>query len=603
MRLPVHHCPIMKASASVLIALALHEFAAAAEILNSATLQKYVDPLPNPMNNVIAASGTLGGAPLHEISVTAFQQQLHRDLPATTLWGYNESFPGPTFVVDRGQTIKVRWTNNLVDSTGDPLQQHLLPYDTTLHGAHDHLPRARVVTHLHGSVTDEFSDGYPEYWFSPDPNAPPNGLGGPAGNSMVTTYPNNQRATTLLYHDHAMGITRLNVYAGMSGFYLIRDPIEQGLNLPSGPYDVPLLLQDRTFYDDGQLYYPDGLSSLPATDEDQGGHGGHGGGGVPEGFPSQASVVPHFFGNANLVNGAVWPYLEVEPRKYRFRLLNGANSRAYNLVLDAGTAGSLAFHQIGTDGGLLANRTERAEVFLGSADRADVIVDFSQFNVGDEIYLRNTGPDAEVGRMNVPADPNTTGQVMQFRVVAPSGPDSSSLPEALSTIERYRPEDAVRTRVLSLDLLVDEYGRPELLLNRSKWTDPITEMVRLGDLEIWQFVNRTSTAHPIHLHMDHFQILERFIRGTGPVPLAPHELGWEDTVMVGAGENVSIMVKFDQYTGKFVWHCHLLEHEDSEMMRPFVILPTIVPEPSRFILLAWGLTWIALVRRNAGSKR
>ncbi len=592
----LHPNVLITPAASVLIALVVHHFAAAAEILDSSTLEKYVNQLPNPLNNLIAASGTLGGAPLYEISVSPLQQQLHRDLPPTTLWGYNASYPGPTFVVDSGETIKVRWTNNLLDSTGAPLQQHLLPYDTTLHGAHDHLPRARVITHLHGGIADEFSDGFPEHWFSPDPNAPPNGLGGPAGNSMVTTYPNNQRATTLLYHDHAVGITRLNVYAGMSGFYLIRDPVEQGLNLPSGPYDIPLLLQDRTFYDDGQLYYPDGLSSLAGTG---GGHSGHGGGEVPEGFPSAASVVPHFFGNANLVNGAVWPFLEVEPRKYRFRMLNGANSRAYNLVLDSGAAGNLPFHQIGTDGGLLANRTQRSEVFLGSADRADVIVDFSQFNVGDEIMLRNTGPDAEIGRVNVPADPNTTGQVMKFKVVASSGPDTSSLPGMLSTIERYRPEDSVRTRVLTLDQLVDEFGRPELLLNRSKWTDPITETVRLGDLEIWQFVNRTSTAHPIHLHLDHFQILERFLRGSGPTPLAPHELGWEDTVMVGPGENVSIMVKFNHFTGKFVWHCHLLEHEDSEMMRPFVILPRIVPEPGSVILFVWGIAWMAVVRRVA----
>jgi spore coat protein A len=191
---------------------------------------------------------------------------------------------------------------------------------------------------------------------------------------------------------------------------------------------------------------------------------------------------------------------------------------------------------------------------------------------------------------------------MKFKVVAPTGPDTSSLPDMLSTIERYRPEDSVRTRVLTLDQLVDEFGRPELLLNRSKWTDPITETVRLGDMEIWQFVNRTSTAHPIHLHMDHFQILERFIRGTGPTPLAPHELGWEDTVMVGPGENVSIMVKFNQFTGKFVWHCHLLEHEDSEMMRPFVILPRIVPEPGSVILFVWGIAWMAVVRRVAHSK-
>jgi len=567
---------------SWILVLAVCAAAPAAEMLDSSTLTKYVDPLPHPANNLLAPTGTLDSAPLYEVEISQFSQQLHRDLPETTLWGYNGAYPGPTFVVNRGDEIKVRWTNKLVDAMGAPLQQHLLPYDTTIHGAHDHFPRARVITHLHGSITDEFSDGYPEYWFSNDPSAPPNGLGGPAGNSMVTTYPNNQRAATLLYHDHAMGITRLNVYAGMSGFYLIRDAVEQGLNLPSGQYDIPLLLQDRTFYDDGQLYYPDGLDQVSGGG---GGHGGHGGG-VSDDFPSDASIVPHFFGNANLVNGAVWPYMEVEPRKYRFRLLNGANSRTYNLVLDGGAAGSLPFHQIGTDGGLLANRSERSEVLLGAADRADVIVDFSQFNAGDEILLKNIGPDAEFGGITAPADPDTTGQIMKFRVIPATGPDTSSLPDTLSTIERYDPQDAVRTRALTLDRTVDEFGRPELLLNRSKWTDPITESVRLGDLEIWEFVNRTPMAHPMHLHMDHFQILDRFDRRTGQfVPLAEHELGWEDTVMVGAGENVRILVKFDQFTGKFVWHCHMMEHEDLEMMRPFEILPRIVPEPATWVLM------------------
>ena len=384
----------------------------------------------------------------------------------------------------------------------------------------------------------------------------------------------------------------------MSGFYLIQDPVEQSLNLPSGPYDVPMLFQDRSFYDDGQLYYPNGLDEVTVpggTDI----HNGHNHTVDNDGFPSEASVVPHFFGTANLVNGVVWPLMEVEPRKYRFRLLNGSNSRTYNFVLDPGAGGSLPFHQIGTDGGLLANRTERAEVFMGPADRADVIVDFSQFNVGDEILLRNTGPDAEFMAVNTPADPNTTGQVMKFKVIAPTGPDASALPEALSTIERYDPQDAVRTRTLSLDRTFDEFGRPELLLNRSRWTDPITEIVRLGDLEIWEFVNRTPMAHPMHMHMDHFQILDRFFRPTGQfIPLGEHEMGWEDTVMVGAGETVRIMVKFEQFAGKFVWHCHMLEHEDSEMMRPFIILPRFVPEPASSLLLVAAFGWVSFIRRK-----
>jgi spore coat protein A len=293
--------------------------------LDASTLTKYLDPLPNPLVNVIAPSGMLDGVPLYDVSISQFQQQLHSQLPPTTLWGYNGTYPGPTFDVNRGQPIKVSWTNNLVDDMGQPLK-HLLPYDPTLHGAdypgahmgHDggehgefsDYPQARTVTHLHGGVVDQMSDGYPEHWFSPNPNAAPNGLGGPAGNSHITDYPNDQRAATMWYHDHAMAITRLNVYAGMAGFYLLRDADEAALDLPSGQYEVPLVIQDKSFFDNGALYYPGGDEHDPSA---------------------PGTHVASFFGDANIVNGKVWPYLEVEPRRYRFRLLNGANSRSYNL--------------------------------------------------------------------------------------------------------------------------------------------------------------------------------------------------------------------------------------------------------------------------------
>jgi spore coat protein A len=253
--------------------------AQAKSLVDASTLAKYVDPLPNPLDNTIAPTGVLDGAPLYEVSISQFQQRLHRDLPPTTLWGYNGMYPGPTFDVERGERIKVRWTNNLVDGAGQPLP-HFLPYDSSLHGAAPtgghaghatEFPESRTVTHLHGGVVDEMSDGYPEHWFSGDPNAPANGMGGPAGNSLVTTYPNDQRAATMWYHDHAMAETRLNVYAGMAGFYFIRDAEEAARNLPSGKYEVPLMIQDRSFYDDGSLYYPGG--------------------------------------EANLVNGVAWPFL------------------------------------------------------------------------------------------------------------------------------------------------------------------------------------------------------------------------------------------------------------------------------------------------------
>ncbi len=279
-------------------------------------------------------------------------------------------FPGPTFEVNRGETIKVRWQNNLVDNQGQPLN-HMLPYDTTVHGAGPQFPQARIVTHLHGGVTEERSDGYPEHWFSPDASAAANGMGGPSGNSLITTYTNQQRAAGLWYHDHAMGITRLNVYAGMAGFYLLRDSEEQSLGLPSGDYEIPLMLQDRSFYEDGRLFYP------------------------PEEPYSDPSQVSFFLADANLVNGVVWPFLEVEPRKYRFRVLNAANSRTFDLSLEpdaiTGSSDPVVLHQIGTDGGLLSSRIERSRISLAPADRSDIVVDFSQFAVGDTLTLRNQG--------------------------------------------------------------------------------------------------------------------------------------------------------------------------------------------------------------------
>jgi spore coat protein A len=532
-------------------------------VLDASTLTKFVDPLPNPLDNTIAPVGLLDGAPLYEASISEFQQKLHRDLPPTTLWGYNGSYPGPTFDLARDQTIKVRWTNNLVDGEGRPLA-HFLPYDPTLHGAGPpgghgghgggDFPQARTVTHLHGGVTDEASDGYPEHWFTPDPSAPANGLGGPAGNSLVTTYTNPQRAAGLWYHDHAMAITRLNVYAGMAGFYLLRDAEEAALGLPSGEYEIPLMIQDRSFYDDGSLYYPGGAGHVP---------GGPG------------SVTSFFLGDANVVNGVVWPYLEVEPRKYRFRLLNAANARAYNLsiVPEAGATNlnPATLHQIGTDGGLFATRVPRPTIALSPSDRADVIVDFSQYAPGDALRLWNDDNNASDG---------TTDQVMQFRVVSPTGADASNLPDALSTIGRYREEDVVRTRTLQLSRGIDGDGRVRLLLDGKRWDDEISEVVRQGDLEVWEIVNTTGEEHPIHLHLEAFQVLRRQSVGGSEIPLEDYEQGWEDTFAVPNGQAVQFMVKFSKFTGTFVWHCHILEHEDHEMMRPLRIVTRVLPEPT-----------------------
>jgi spore coat protein A len=384
----------------------------------------------------------------------------------------------------------------------------------------------------------------------------------------------------------------------MAGLYLPRDEHEPALNLPSGAYDIPLLIQDRSFYDNGQIYYPTGPHDL----------GNHANVEVtPTSHASdfaQPTVVPHFVGNTNLVNGVVWPYLEVEPRKYRFRIVNGANSRHYDLSLVGPDDQQVIFHQIGTDGGLLAHPVDRTRVLLAPADRADVVVDFSTFSIDQELLLRNLAPDGfSLHHAAQPADPSTTGQVIRLRVVPAKGPDDSSLPSRLINIRRLKESNAVRSRRFELVEAIDHHGRPVMLLDGKHWSDPVSAIARLGETEIWEIENFTAFPHPIHLHATQFQLLDRVNRQTGPVELAEYELGWEDTVTVNPRERVRIIVPFEQFSGTFVWHCHMLEHEDHEMMRPFQV---VAPEPNslQLLLLSTALARVAgpfRFRRRVGA--
>jgi spore coat protein A len=301
--------------------------------LDPNSLTPFVDPLPIP--KIARPSGyrpspadSAANVPYYRLSMREMKIRVHRDLKATRFWGFGSSFPGPTFETRSGAGLLVEWVNDLPP-------QHFLPIDHNLHGAEADKPPVRTVVHLHGAKTGPRSDGYPEDWFEP-------------GKSATYYYPNNQDAAMLWYHDHAMGINRLNIYAGLLGAFFIRDNVEDSLNLPRGKYEVPLILCDRTFYPDGQLHYP--VSPKP-----------------------DAPWVPEVFGNAILVNGKLLPYLEVEPRKYRFRVLNGSNGRFYHLSL----ANGQTFHQIGTDQGLLPGSVELKNMSLGPGERADLIVDFA----------------------------------------------------------------------------------------------------------------------------------------------------------------------------------------------------------------------------------
>lgn len=500
-------------------------------------LQKFVDKLP--ISKTISPIQRDKKVSYFEVTMREFTQKLHRDLGPTRLWGYNGMYPGPTFDVMKSETTYVKWMNDLP-------KKHFLPIDTTIHGAEKTLPQVRTVVHLHGGKQHDHSDGYPDAWFTRNFEQT-----GPKFQRKVCEYPNLE-ATTLFYHDHTMGITRLNNYAGLGGFFIIRDEHEQSLNLPVGKYEIPLMIQDRSFNPDGSLFYP-------AT-PDRNNHR------LP--YPS---IVTPFDADYILVNGKVSPYLQVEPRKYRFRILNYCNSRTMTFKLDSGQP----FYQIGTDRGLLEKAVEMNEILLLTTERADVIVDFSR-SFGKTIILKNVFKGAS---------PETT-DVLQFKVSTPlKDKDTSSLPDHLTKIDFLSREMATRTRDLTLVRVEDEYGRSLNLLDGKMWHDPITEKMDLGTVEIWRLINLTVDDHPIHLHVVDMQILERQpfdvaqfqatgkLKFTGPAhPPEPNERGFKDTIRAPACYVTSFIARFDPFVGLFVWHCHMLEHEDYDMMRPFEIV-------------------------------
>ncbi len=506
-------------------------------VLDTKLLTPFVDPLPQPP--VAQSSGTRPSpdnpqrqARYYQIAMQEFESQLHRNLPATRLWGYGSSFPGPTIETRSDEPVLVEWVNSLP-------QKHFLPIDHNLHGAERSKPDVRAVVHVHGAKTPAHNDGYPEDWYVP-------------GKSAVYCYPNKQDAAALWYHDHAMGINRLNIYAGLAGIYFVRDDFEDSMHLPSGEYEIPLVICDRMLDSKGQLYYPES--------------------GNPE-----APWIPEFSGDILLVNGKILPYLKVEPRKYRFRLFNVSNSSSFYLSL----SNNAPFTQIGTDQGLLSAPVQVPKLMIAPAERADLIVDFSKYRGEKIVVLNNVLP------------------MMQFRVGS-GAPEQKPLAASLRPVPKMLESTAIKTRMLSLDEYRDRAGDSMImLLNRSRWHMPITERPLLDSVEIWELINTTDDQHPIHLHLVRFQILERrtfdkftyqykkTLRFTGPA-IAPdaNEAGWKDTVRAEAAMVTRIIVRFEGYPGRYVWHCHNLEHEDNEMMRPYEVvapgsvgaaLPSVTP--------------------------
>ncbi|MBL8658349.1 MAG: multicopper oxidase domain-containing protein [Rhodospirillales bacterium] len=553
-------------------------------LLDPRTVPQFEVPLPDALDPAFKFPSNT------QVAIHAFSQDLgltglSPQPKPTRLYGYGRSagdatYPGKTFDVPNGGAHTVTWRNAL--PTGTP---HLLPVDNTIHTAWSasegpspytfptDLP---VVTHLHGGYTDSGSDGFPEF-------AQMRVQGG-----RITVIYDRQEAATLWYHDHALGITRLNVYAGLVGFNIVRDEFDTGdaatnsPKLPAHPYEQLIVVQDRMFTDDFQLYFP----SAPLTAIELFG---------PADYPDP-TVMAEFFGNHIIVNGKAWAVLDVEPRLYRLRFLNGCDSRFLNMSING-----LGFLAIGTDQGLLNAPVRIRAINLAPAERLDVLIDFSKA-AGETLVLKNDAP----GTLPDPLvlNPRTTGRIMAFRVGSAVTDTANNavprrlrggagLPPALPPPPAFDPVDpppGITVRQVVLYEGTDPMGRIKPVLGTLQgplmWSDPTTETIAFNATEIWEIYNTTEDAHPIHLHLVAARIVnrqrievEKFVPGPGaaPPPLcgrpkAPkaEENGRKDTFKAYAGTVTRIIATFDK-RGTWVWHCHILSHEDHEMMRRFTV--------------------------------
>jgi FtsP/CotA-like multicopper oxidase with cupredoxin domain len=576
-------------------------------------LTPFVDPLPVPPRRVVEAPTRFN------VRIRAAMHQFHSELPPSRVWTYHGHLPGPTIEVRRGVPVEVQWENRLEGTLpvtvvrapsfavdGVPVQ--------CVPGRSGGIPDADAaalrgfsVVHVHGALTHANSDGWAENLALPDQSA-------------LDAYPNDQPAAMLWYHDHVMGVTRFSVYAGLAGTWIVRDERERELGLPEGPpYEVPLFLADRNFDVD-----PDGRLTgelLHKTD--------------PE--------VMECFSPFTTVNGAIWPVVEVEPTTYRFRLLNGSNARTYRLVLTRnGQPDHQRITQIGAEGGLLLAPVSLPAqgLVLASAERADLLVDFSDLTPGVELTVWNTAAAPFDGAFADPAiagAPDLEGllpfpEVLRIRVVEgerarrrpPTALATDYAPvtraeldgcvvRAVALVEQASPVDG-EPPILTLRELVEDQATDGPMITiveqhehgerQTRWRtvaarfeDTATFFPTLGAREIWRFINLTEDTHPMHVHLDSFQVLERqpalveldeatttaaatsaVVRvGKNADDRIPHALdenerGRKDTVRVNANEVVDIVVRFS-YAGRYMYHCHILEHEDHDMMRPFIIMP------------------------------
>jgi spore coat protein A len=476
-----------------------------AELLRSqAPLPKpYAVPLPVPP--VKRPVRTTGGIDYYRVVQQRGSQEILPGLHTEVL-GYDGLFPGPTFDVRSGRAIVVEQVNHLAVPT---------------------------VVHLHGGHTPSSSDGWPLDMLMPNgtnhhdhnmAGMPEMTSGDVKTGSRTYTYPNAQRAATLWYHDHRMDYTAPQVYRGLFGLHLVRDAEEDALPLPGGDREIPVVIADRAFAADGSFLYP-----------------------AREGGPGvKPAYMEGVIGDVILVNGAPWPVLEVDAARYRFRILNASNARRFELALEPGPAKLV---QIGSDGGLLGAPVEHSSLVVAPAERFDVVVDFTAYQVGTEVTLVNRLGDG------------SAAQVMRFKV-ARKAFDDSSIPARLSSYaEVPEPAGVVRRK---WRFSRGSAGEHQGWTINGKPFDPsrMDARPRLDEYEVWSFV--TDVHHPVHVHLAPFQVLRRGGREPGH-----YDAGWKDTVDIRPAEVVEVLIKFSSYKGKYLIHCHNLEHEDMAMMAAF----------------------------------
>jgi spore coat protein A len=669
--------------------------------LAATSIPQFVEPLPVP--EIIDWRGNTAELELHmrefKANILPTGAIAPGVKPETWVWGYisgpnaptaaRPTYLGPIIVTERGTPTRIRFVNNLGTVATSNVLAYTQSTDQTLHWADPQNFEANMgnmsivpgmppmtpwnqhyngpipaVVHLHGGEVPPELDGGPDAWFTSDGVYKGHGYytyPGAAGNEAIYIYPNTQEASPIWFHDHTLGATRLNVYAGLAGGYLVTDPANDPTNLPGL---VPLIIQDRMFDTTGQLFFPNiGIN------------------------PEHPFWIPEFMGDVICVNGKAWPFLNIEPKRYRFLFLNGSNARTYEMSFQiSGQGKSPTFWQVATDGGYLDAPVAVQKLILMPGERADVIIDFAGFAAGTTMILQNLAKAPYPGGR--PPQGTTAGRVMQFRVIAATGGADTTFNPALGgslrtpMVRLVNPTTgtlavtADKTRQLTLNEVlalrnkvggIQYPGGPlEILVNNTKWSGasartyndftPITvngittnysELPQEGDTEVWEIVNLTADAHPMHWHLVQFQLLNRqsfdlknytaaynlafpgglYIPDFGPplnyltgnaralggnpditafllgaaLPPAVNEAGWKDTIMVPPGMVTRIVVRwaptdlptttpksglfypFDPSDGLqhgYVWHCHIIDHEDNEMMRPdVVLLNTAAPAP------------------------